>query len=92
MTQFFARMMDGRTGGEGRYTFEASDDVMRRPADEIVDLFFGHVSAQILHESINWELNSVMKKQNGDIVTALGSFLHHEDPPVPFLVMISDRE
>ena len=92
MAQFFARMMDGRTGGEGRYMFEASDDMMRRPADEVIDLFFGHVSAQILSESVDWELNSVMKNRDGSIVTAMGSFLHDNDPPVPFLLMISDQE
>ena len=92
MARFYARMMDASTGGEGRYSFEASDDLLQRPADEAVDLFFDHVAAEVLDNKVDWELNGVMRTHNRNIITAMGSFLHDDDPPVPFLLMISDRE
>lgn len=92
MANFYARMMDAQTGGEGRYTFEASDDMMRRPADEVVDLFFEHISVRVLKHKVEWELNSVMKHRDRNIITAMGSLLHDQDPPMPFLLMIADQE
>jgi hypothetical protein len=90
MTKFTARLMDGNTGGEGAYTFEAPDDLMKQPVDEIVDLFFTNASAKVLTEHVAWELNSVMRNKERNIVTAMGSFLHAKDPPVPFLLLISE--
>lgn len=90
MAKYAARLMDGNTGGEGAYTFEAADDLMKQPVDEIVDLFFTSASAKVLTEHVAWELNSVMRNKERNIVTAMGSFLHNEDAPVPFLLLISE--
>jgi hypothetical protein len=90
MAKFSARLMDGNTGGEGAYRFEASDDLMDLPVDEIVDLFFTSASARVLTENVAWELNSAMRNSDRNIVTAMGSLLHAEDPPVPFLLLISE--
>ena len=66
--------------------------LLQRPADEAVDLFFEHVAIQVLDHNVGWELNSVMRTPNRNIYKAMGSFLHDNDPPVAFPLMISDRE
>ena len=92
MTKYYARMLDGETSGEGQYTFERPADLMRRPADEIVSLFFDHVEKEVLRSNVDWEINGELKNKERRIVTAMGSLIpQKEDPPMPFLLLISDQ-
>ncbi len=90
MPTYHARMLDAETGGEGRYRFDAPADLMSRTADEIVATFFDHVEKEVLRRHADWEVNGVMKNRERGVVTAIGSLIPHKnDPPLPFLLMIS---
>jgi hypothetical protein len=90
MPTYHARMLDAETGGEGRYRFDAPADLMSRTADEIVAIFFNHVEKEVLPRHADWEINGVMKNRERGVVTAIGSLIPDKnDPPLPFLLMIS---
>jgi hypothetical protein len=90
MATYSARMMSADTGGEGVYTFEADDSLMKRPADEIVGVFFDHVEDKVLKHNVDWELNSAMKSKAHGVVTAMGALVTDDDQPsLPFLLMIA---
>ena len=92
MSTYYARMLDAATNGEGSYTFEGPSDLMQRTADEIVAIFFEHVEKEVLKSHADWEINGVMKNKERGIVTAIGSLIPEKnDPPLPFLLLISDR-
>ncbi len=92
MATYYARMLDAATNGEGAYTFDGPDDLMRKTADEIVSVFFNHVEREVLKTHADWEVNGVMKNKERKIVTAIGSLIpEKDDQPLPFLLLISDR-
>lgn len=92
MTTYYARILDGETGGEGAYSFEGPADLMSKTADEIVGIFFDQVEHEVLQSHADWELNAVMKSKERSVVTAMGNLIpHRNDPPLPFLLMISER-
>jgi hypothetical protein len=92
MKTFYARVMDSETGGEGAYSFEGPDDLMKRTADEVVSIFFDHVDKQVLGRHADWEINGVLKNRDRGVVAAMGSLIpERDDPPLPFLLLISDR-
>lgn len=92
MTTFYARVLDGETGGEGAYTFEGPADLMSRTADEIVSAFFDKVENDILTKHVDWELNGILKNKERGVVTAMGSLISGKnEPPLPFLLMIAAR-
>ncbi|MEW5964389.1 MAG: hypothetical protein AB1749_12580 [Pseudomonadota bacterium] len=91
MRTYHARMMDAETSGEGNYEFVGPDDLLQRTADEIVGVFFEHVERDVLRHSADWEINGVMKNKDRGIVTAIGSLIpERNDPPLPFLLLISN--
>jgi hypothetical protein len=90
MANYYARMLDAETNGEGSYVFEGPDDLMHRTADEIVALFFDHVEREVLKTHADWEINGIMKNKERGIVTAMGSLIpQKDDPPLPFLLLIT---
>jgi hypothetical protein len=92
MTTYYARLMDAETGGEGSYQFDGPVDLMRSTADEVVAMFFDKVQHEVLTRNADWELNGVMKSRDRGVVTAIGSLIPEKnDPPIPFLLMISDH-
>lgn len=93
MATYHARMLSADTAsGEGTYTFEADDKLMKKPADEIVGVFFSYVENEILKGQYDWELNGAIKNKELGIVTAIGALeLEEGKPPLPFLLMISAK-
>jgi hypothetical protein len=92
MATFHAQMIDAETGGEGNYRFEAAADLMNQTGDEIVTVFFNQVESELLRGHADWELNGVMNNRDRRVVTAMGSLIPEKnDPPLPFLLMISER-
>jgi len=92
MATYYAQVMDAETGGEGNYKFEGPDDLMRLTGDEIVSIFFDKVGPAVLRKHADWELNGVINNRDRRIVTAIGSLIPDKnDAPMPFLLMISDR-
>lgn len=92
MTAYYARIMDAQTGSEAAYKFDGPGDLMGRTADEIVQVFFEDVDEEVLQDHADWELNAVLNNRERRVVTAIGSlFPKKNDPPIPFLLMISDR-
>jgi hypothetical protein len=65
-------MLDSVNGAEGAYKFEHREDLMKRPADEIVAAFFDYAERELFRtQDVEYELNGVVKKQN--VVVAIGS-------------------
>jgi hypothetical protein len=93
MAKYQVRMLDSVSGGEGTYSFEHRDDLMKRPADEIVAAFFEYADRTVFtHDHVDYELNGVIKNQDLKTVVAIGQ-LHrreHEDHGgQPFTIFIS---
>ncbi len=92
MITYFARIMDAQTGNDAAYKFDGPPDLMSRTADEIVNVFFDEVDQEALRNHVDWELNAVMNNRGLRVVTAIGSLIPQKnDPPIPFLLMISER-
>ena len=93
MATYYARMMSADSpSGEGSYTFESDDKLMKRTADEIVNVFFDYVEADILKGNVDWELNGAVKNKEHGVVTAIGALVTDEgQASMPFLLMISTK-
>jgi alpha-D-ribose 1-methylphosphonate 5-triphosphate diphosphatase PhnM len=90
MATYAARMMDAVSGGEGRYDFEAEEDLLSRTPVRVVRAFMDHVDRDIFPRvPVDYELNAAFANREHQVVTAMGSLIHDDDPPTPFLLMIS---
>lgn len=93
MTTYIARMMDSATGAEGAYKFEHREDLMNRPADDIVAAFFEHADREVFTRGhVEYELNGAVKNKETKTVVAIGSLHMAEDAGrdnQPFTVFIS---
>lgn len=89
MTMYVARMMDSATGAEGSYRFEHREDLMKRPADDIVAAFFEYAEREVFTRGhVEYELNGVVKKQN--TVVAIGSLhMQGDNDQEPFTIFIA---
>lgn len=91
MATYTARMMSADGNGEGVYTFDADDKLMKKPADEIVQVFFDYVDQKVLKQHVDWELNGAIKNKELNVVTAMGSLeIEEGQPSLPFLLMIAN--
>lgn len=88
-----AVMLDGATGGEGRYTFTYSGDLMKETADEVIHQFFQHVDKAVFSHHVDYEINSAYKNKDRRVVTGLGSLIIEragKAEELPFLLLISE--
>ena len=94
MVRYQARMLDSVTGGEGVYTFEHREDLLKRPADEVVSAFFDYADREIFERGhVAYELNGVIKNKKQGTVVAIGQ-MHvegetNEEDMQPFTLFIS---
>jgi len=92
MARYQVRMLDSISGAEGAYRFDNRDDLMRRPADEVVAAFFEYAEREVFtRDHVEYELNGVLKSRDANTVVAIGT-LHMRDHPndqQPFTVFIS---
>jgi hypothetical protein len=93
MTIYIARMLDSATGAEGSYKFEHRDDLMDRPADDIVAAFFEHAEREVFTRShVQYELNGVVKNPKQNTVVAIGSMHMQGDSDMqPFTIFIAPQ-
>jgi hypothetical protein len=91
MATYVARMMDSATGAEGSYRFEHRDDLMKRPADDIVAAFFEHAEREVFSRGhVEYELNGVVKNKEQKTVVAIGSLRMQGDEDFqPFTIFIA---
>ena len=91
MATYLARMMDSATGAEGSYKFEHRDDLMNRPADDIVAAFFEHAERKVFSRGhVEYELNGAVKNAQQKTVVAIGSLRMQGDADYqPFTVFIA---
>lgn len=94
MVRYQVRMMDTGTGAEGAYTFEHRDDLLQRPADDIVAAFFDYADREIFNRGhVAYELNGVVKNKKHGTVVAIGSMYMNpergEEDLQPFTLFIS---
>lgn len=89
MTTYVARTMDSAKGAEGSYRFEHRDDLMERPADEIVGAFFEYAEREVFSRGhVEYELNGAVKKK--ETVVAIGSLhLQGDRDQQPFTIFIA---
>ncbi|MCI5077588.1 hypothetical protein [Oricola sp.] len=92
MTTYTAIVVDGDTGGEGRYNFEYDGDLLKHSPATVLRTFWESVDRNVLlTEHVDYELNAAMKNATGTVVTALGAMLREHDGAVPFMAMISKK-
>ncbi|MGQ0533469.1 MAG: hypothetical protein ACT4OF_12375 [Caulobacteraceae bacterium] len=91
MATYIARMLDSVTGAEGAYRFEHRDDLMKRPADDVVAAFFEHAEREVFsRRHVEYELNGVVKNQKQKTVVAIGSLRMQGDEDFqPFTIFIA---
>ncbi|GAB5510348.1 MAG: hypothetical protein Rhims3KO_17490 [Hyphomicrobiales bacterium] len=90
MAIFQTILIDGRTGGEGRYRFTAPDDLMERTPVRAMRAFMESVEAkEILHGHQDHEINAAMKSLHHDVITTLGVMHLTNGDQAPFMAMIS---
>ena len=90
MARYLTILIDGRTGGEGRYTFHADDDLMARTPVRAMRAFRESVEAkELLHGHQDYEINAAMKNKEHDVVTVLGTMHLENGDHAPFMAMIS---
>ncbi|MCG8559472.1 MAG: hypothetical protein MI824_06720 [Hyphomicrobiales bacterium] len=90
MTHYEAKMLNTAEGSlAGSYPFDAPDDLLGKPADQVVRAFFEHVDKEILHEHVDFEMNAAFKSKDGNAVTAMGALILKDDGHLPFLLLIS---
>ncbi len=91
MTKYVARMLDSVTGAEGAYRFDHRDDLMKRPADDIVAAFFEHAEREVFSRGhVEYELNGVVKNKDQKTVVAIGSLrMQGDEDFTPFTIFIA---
>jgi hypothetical protein len=92
MASYQARMLDSVSGAEGAYRFEHRDDLMKRPADEVVAAFFEYAEREVFaRDHVEYELNGVLKNKDANTVVAIGTLHMHDHPKdqQPFTIFIS---
>ena len=90
MATYLTILIDGRTGGEGRYRFEAPDDLMTRTPVRAMRAFMESVEArEVLHGHLDYEINAAMKNPRHDVITTLGVLHLANGDEAPFIAMIS---
>ncbi|HVY84199.1 MAG TPA: hypothetical protein VG943_03640 [Caulobacterales bacterium] len=94
MVRYQVRMLDSVTGAEGAYTFEHREDLMKRPADDVVAAFFDYADREIFERGhVVYELNGAIKNKKHGTVVAIGS-MHmvdgkQEEEGQPFTIFIA---
>lgn len=93
MAKYLVRMLDSVSGNEGSYAFEHRDDLMLRPADEVIAAFFEYAEREVFaRDHVEYELNGVIKNKDLRTVVAIGS-LHRRDHDdhggQPFTIFVS---
>lgn len=91
MIRYRARFEGFDTGKEGVYEFEDRADLLKGPADELVEAFFAYANRAIFeHERVTYELNGVMRHAARDTVIGMG-VLHLQGHPggMPFTITIN---
>ena len=90
MALYRARIMEAVNGETGAYEFDGAEDLMDDTPVRVVRAFFEHVDRAKLPPHADWELNAAFKNRERGVVTCMGSFhLGAEQPPAPFLLMIT---
>jgi hypothetical protein len=91
MATYIGRMLDSVTGNEGAYRFEHRDDLMQRPADDIVAAFFEYAEREVFSRGhVEYELNGVVKGKDQRTVVAIGSMrMQGDEDYQPFTIFIA---
>ncbi|MES1200740.1 MAG: hypothetical protein ABUS57_04765 [Pseudomonadota bacterium] len=95
MVHYQVRMLDSVTGAEGSYSFEHREDLLKRPADDIIAAFFDYADREIFTRGhVVYELNGVIKNKKQGTVVAIGQ-MHmegdNEDEGNPFTIFIARK-
>jgi len=84
MAEYVATIIDGESGGEGRYDFEGPDDLLNQTPVRVVRTFMEHVDKDLFpRQLVDYELNAAFKsphKQLGSVITAMGIMIFEADP------------
>lgn len=79
MVKYQVRLLDSVSGAEGAYAFEHREDLMTKPADDIVAAFFEYANREIFTRGhVIYELNGVIKNKQQGKVVAIGQ-MHMDD-------------
>ena len=82
-------LMHGNRDGEGRYSFEAAEGLMRQTPVRIMRAFMESVEAKNGIGHVDYEINAALKNDEHDVATIIGDLVFDEDNRQPFMCMIS---
>jgi len=91
MPIYRARVIHGRTGGEGDHDFEGPDDLMTRSPIKVMRYFMEHATEKGLIEHHDYEIFSALKDSEHAVVTVLGDYLYTSSSRSPFMCMIARK-
>lgn len=84
-----AVIMGYASGGESTYEFEAGDNFLDMPVDEVVAVLMQQIDQRkILKEPVRYELNSANRYLENQLVSAMGALLMNDGSRLPFMAMI----
>lgn len=89
MTKYLAILMHGTRGGEGRYEFEGSEDLLSQTPVRIMRVFMDSVEAKNGIGHIEYEINAALKNKDHDIATVIGEIQFEDGDQQPFMCMLS---
>lgn len=93
MATYQTILIDGRTGGEGRYKFTAPDDLMERTPVRAMRAFMESVEAKdVLQGHQDYEINAAIKSPHHEVITTLGVLHLTNGDQAPFMAMISPQD
>lgn len=91
MAKYLAVLMHGSRGGEGRYEFEGSDDLLDQTPVRVMRAFMESVEAKAEVGHIDYEINAALKNQPHKVVTVVGDLVFNGDDRQPFMCMLSKK-
>lgn len=89
MARYAMVLMHGIRGGEGRYVFEADDDLMTRSPERVLRTAMDTLDERAGLGHIDYEINAALMNRDKGIVTALGNLIFHGDDVQPFGAFIA---
>ena len=91
MTTYTARVVHGRTRGEGLHDFEGPADLMSRSPVKVMRHFMEQATEKGLIEHEDYEIFSALKDKTHGIVTVLGDYIYAPGNTSPFMCMIAAK-
>lgn len=92
MAKYIAILMHGKRSSEGRYEFDASENLLKNTPVRVMRAFMDSIESQAGIGHIDYQINAALKNQKEEIVTVIGELMFESGDQQPFMCMISHPE